>query len=82
MNLRQSSHSLFVSAVLAAASVCSGGAVAAPLLFTDSGASASDIVAEVNVFRAALGNPNNGNATGLCSPGGARLTGTAAARRS
>jgi len=64
MNLRQSSHSLFVSAVLAAASVCSGGAVAAPLLFTDSGASASDIVAEVNVFRAALGNPNNGNATG------------------
>ena len=64
MNLRQSSHSLFVSAVLAAASVCSGGAVAAPVLFTDSGASASDIVAEVNVFRAALGNPNNGNATG------------------
>jgi len=64
MNLRQSSHSLFVSAALAAASVCSGGAVAAPVLFTDSGASASDIVAEVNVFRAALGNPNNGNATG------------------
>jgi len=64
MNLRQSSHSLFVSAVLTAASVCSGGAVAAPVLFTDSGASASDIVAEVNVFRAALGNPNNGNATG------------------
>ncbi len=64
MNLRQSSHSLFVSAVLAAASVCSGGAVAAPILFTDSGASASDIVDEVNVFRAALGNPNNGNATG------------------
>jgi hypothetical protein len=64
MNLRQSSHSLFVSAVLAAASVCSCGAVAAPVLFTDSGASSSDIVAEVNVFRAALGNPNNGNATG------------------
>lgn len=64
MNLRQSSHSLFVSAALAAASVCSGGAVAAPVLFIDSGASASDIVAEVNVFRAALGNPNNGNATG------------------
>jgi len=64
MNLRQSSHSLLVSAVLTAASVCSGGSVAAPVLFTDSGASASDIVAEVNVFRAALGNPNNGNATG------------------
>ena len=64
MNLRQSSHSLLVSAVFTAASVCSGGSVAAPVLFTDSGASASDIVAEVNVFRAALGNPNNGNATG------------------
>ena len=64
MNLRQSSHSLFVSAVLTAASVCSGGAVAAPILFTDTGATAADIVAEVNMFRAALGNPNNANAPG------------------
>jgi hypothetical protein len=42
---------------------------AAPVLFSTSGATAADIQATVDAFRAALGNPNNGNAPGPLAGG-------------
>jgi hypothetical protein len=55
--------------VLAAASACGASAVAAPILFTDAGPNAAAIQGGVDAFRAALGNPNNGNAAGPLSGG-------------
>jgi hypothetical protein len=46
-----------------------GLAWAAPVLFSASGATAADIQATVDAFRAALGNPNNGNAPGPIAGG-------------
>ena len=51
-------------AVLTAAVGYSPAASALPILFTDSGATAADILDGVDAFRAVLGNPNNGNAAG------------------
>jgi hypothetical protein len=71
MKQRQSPTSLIASAVFAAASACAASAFAAPILFTDAGANAAAIQDGVDAFRAALGNPNNGNAPGPL-PGGRR----------
>jgi hypothetical protein len=57
MNLRQVCKTLCASTVVFAASA--GVAIAAPVVFSDSGALGADILAEVNAFRSALGN-NNG----------------------
>lgn len=54
----------FACAVLGVASAWIAPAGAAPILFSDAGATAADILDGVNAFRAALGNPNNGNAAG------------------
>lgn len=63
----------------------SAPALAAPMLFTASGANPADIQATVDAFRAALGNPDNGNqspqATGhreINWDGGGATSGTAA----
>jgi hypothetical protein len=61
MKLRQLHTSLFASAVITVASAWTATAAAAPILFSDSGANAAAIQAEVDAFREALGNPNNGN---------------------
>lgn len=55
--------------VLAGALTMPGVAAAAPVLFSSSGATAADIQATVDAFRAALGNPNNGNAPGPVAGG-------------
>ena len=68
MNMRQRSKSFIASAVLAASSI-GVPASAAPILFTDSGPNAAAIQDGVDAFRAALGNPNNGNAPGPLSSG-------------
>jgi hypothetical protein len=62
MKVRQLLHSsLFASAVITVASAWTTTAAAAPILFSDSGANAAAIQDGVDAFRAALGNPNNGN---------------------
>jgi hypothetical protein len=61
MKLRQVHTSLFASAVITVASAWSTTVAAAPILFSDSGANAAAIQDGVDAFRAALGNPNNGN---------------------
>ena len=60
MTLRQLRHPL-ASALLLILLVWTAPAVAAPTTFTDFGATAADIQDGVDSFRAALGNPNNGN---------------------
>ena len=62
MKLRPLRTSLFASAVITLASAWITTVAAAPILFTDSGANAAAIQDGVNAFRAALGDPNNGNA--------------------
>jgi hypothetical protein len=62
MNPRKLRASLLASAVLAASSAWITPALAAPVFFTDAGANAAAIQDGVDTFRAALGNPNNGNA--------------------
>ena len=61
MKLRQLHSSLFASAVITVASAWSTTAAAAPILFSDSGVNAAAIQDGVDAFRAALGDPNNGN---------------------
>jgi len=48
-----------------------GAAVAAPVVFSDAGATPADILDTVNAFRGAVGAPNNANAPGPL-PGGRR----------
>jgi len=60
MTLRQLRHPL-ASALLLILLVWTAPAVAVPTTFTDFGATAADIQDGVDSFRAALGNPNNGN---------------------
>ena len=62
MTLRPLRTSLFASAVITLASAWITTVAAAPILFTDSGANAAAIQDGVDAFRAALGDPNNGNA--------------------
>ena len=61
MKLRQLRASVFASAVITVASAWITSVAAAPIIFSDSGANAAEIQARVDAFRAALGNPNNGN---------------------
>ena len=49
---------------LLASFVVAGGASAAPIIFSASGANPAAIQGTVDAFRAALGDPNNGNAPG------------------
>ncbi len=51
--------------------LCAGHANAAPTAYSATGAVAADIQATVDAFRAALGDPNNGNAPGA-QPAGRR----------
>jgi hypothetical protein len=60
MTSGQSRHLLIV-ALLVAALAWAAPALATPLLFTASGANKTDIQATVDLFRATLGNPDNGN---------------------
>src|SRR5882724_10226345 len=60
MTSGQSRHLLIV-ALLVTALAWAAPALATPILFTASGANPADIQATVDAFRAALGNPNNGN---------------------
>ena len=76
---------LLVVALLVVALAWAAPALAGPILFTASGANASDIQSTVDAFRAALGNPDNGNggpsATGhreINWDGGGATNGTAA----
>jgi hypothetical protein len=61
MKLRQLRTSLFASAVITVASAWITSVAAAPILFSGSGANPAAIQATVDAFRAALGDPNNGN---------------------
>ena len=61
MKLRRLRTSVFASAAITVASAWITSVAAAPIIFSDSGANAADIQASVDAFRAALGNPNNGN---------------------
>src|SRR5688500_13823667 len=56
-------------AILTAAPMWIAPAAAAPVVFSDSGATAIDIEAEVNAFRVALGDPNNANNPGPLGSG-------------
>jgi len=56
-------------AILTAAPMWIAPAAAAPVVFSDSGATAIDIEAEVNAFRVALGDPNNANNPGPLASG-------------
>jgi len=68
MNSRQLCRSLFVSTLAtAASSAWLTGAVAAPVIFSDSGATGADILAEVTAFQAALGNLNGNDPGPLLS---------------
>ena len=60
MTLRQLRHPL-ASVLLLMLLAWTVPAFAIPTIFTDSGATAADILDGVNSFRAALGNPNNAN---------------------
>ena len=68
MNSRELRGSV-ACAVLTAAISYSPVASAVPIVFSDSGATAADILDVVNDFRAALGNPNNANAAGPLGSG-------------
>jgi hypothetical protein len=59
--LKPRAFALFAFSALVALPLTSA---AAPILFSGSGATPADIQATVDAFRAALGNPNNGNAPG------------------
>ncbi len=61
MKLRRLRMSVLASAVITVASAWITSVAAAPILFSDTGANAAEIQAGVDAFRAALGNPNNGN---------------------
>ncbi len=61
MKLRQPRALVFASAVIAVASAWITSVAAAPIVISDTGANAAEIQAGVDLFRAALGNPNNGN---------------------
>ena len=61
MKLRQPRTSVFASAVIAVASAWITSVAAAPILFNGSGANPAAIQGTVDAFRAALGDPNNGN---------------------
>jgi hypothetical protein len=61
MKLRQPRTSVFASAVITVASAWITSVAAAPILFSGSGANPAAIQATVDAFRAALGDPNNGN---------------------
>ena len=71
MKLRRLRTSVIASAALTVASAWITSVTAAPIIFSDSGANAAEIQASVDAFRAALGNPNNGN-TLASLPGGRR----------
>ena len=60
MTSGQSRHLLIVALVVAALA-WAAPVVASPILFTASGANPADIQSTVDAFRAALGNPDNGN---------------------
>jgi len=60
MTSGQSRHLLIVALVVAALA-WAAPVVASPMLFTASGANPADIQSTVDAFRAALGNPDNGN---------------------
>ena len=53
-----------------------------PTVFQAAGPDATSIQGSVDDFRAALGNPNNGNSAGPLAKVAARSTGTAAVRTS
>jgi hypothetical protein len=79
------SRLLLIVALLVTALAWAAPALATPILFTASGANPADIQATVDAFRAALGNPDNGNggpsATGhreINWDGGGAINGTAA----
>jgi hypothetical protein len=56
--------------MLAALTATAGSVAAAPVFFEVGGSAApSSIEGEVDAFRAALGNPNNGNAPGPLASG-------------
>src|SRR5215203_2831711 len=59
MNLRSFPVALASAGMIAASALIP--VAAAPIIFSDSGANAAAIQAGVDAFRAALGNPNNGN---------------------
>ena len=61
MKLRRLRTSVIASAALTVASAWITSAAAAPILFSGSGANPAAIQATVDAFRAALGDPNNGN---------------------
>src|SRR5262249_60471077 len=58
------SYGAALSAFVTLALVLSGNAAAAPVVFSASGPNAASIQGSVDAFRAALGNPNNGNNPG------------------
>ena len=72
MKLRQPRASVFASAVITVASAWITSVAAAPILFSGSGANPAAIQATVDAFRAALGDPNNGNNTMAPLPSGRR----------
>ncbi len=55
--------------VLGLSLIIPAAVAAAPIQFTASGATAADIQGTVNAFRAAIGDPNNGNAAGAQGSG-------------
>jgi hypothetical protein len=61
MKLRQPRALVFASAVITVASAWITSVAAAPILFSGSGANPAAIQGTVDAFRAALGDPNNGN---------------------
>ena len=85
MNLRQLRFPI-ACAVFAGAAAYAPILSAAPIIFSDSDTTAAGITDTVNLFRAALGNPNNGNAAGPLGSGrreinwdgGGAVNGTAA----
>jgi hypothetical protein len=72
MKLRRLRTSVIASAALTVASGWITSVAAAPIIFSNSGANAAEIQASVDAFRAALGDPNNGNNTMAPLPSGRR----------
>jgi hypothetical protein len=63
-------HKQLAIVLSACAAIHAGGALADPIVFSQSGnADPTSIQATVDAFRAALGNPNNGNAPGPLTSG-------------
>ena len=82
MKLRQPRMSVFASAAITVASAWITSVAAAPVIFNGSGANPAAIQGTVDAFRAALGDPNNGNTPWRhCPAGGARSIGMAAVPR-